>query len=42
MISEEHKNMIEGVKLAMDIVDSKISYSGRDKKSIKSLSKIIR
>ena len=25
MISEEHKSLIEGVKLAMDIVDSKVS-----------------
>lgn len=25
MVSEEHKNLIEGVKLAMDIVDSKVS-----------------
>mgnify|MGYP000747665411 FL=1 len=25
MVSEEHKSLIEGVKLAMDIVDSKVS-----------------
>lgn len=25
MISEEHKSIIEGVKLAMDIVESKVS-----------------
>ena len=25
MVSEEHKNLIEGVKLAMDVVDSKVS-----------------